>query len=533
MKNRTANNEQGVALILTLFLMMALSVIGASLMLLSQTETYSSQNYRLMSQARYGAESGIQKTVNHLLYTYTPPTVTSATDPTADYDMTQSPVTCKAGACTVGQPIVLSANAAVASNYPIPAVQTAFTNGITGTLTAGSTSGAVSYATSALLLSMHVVNIFGGGQATIQTWQITSDGSVTATRTATVEVTSVLETPIAPANGFGAFGTSPTCGSLQFKGTSNTDSYDSSTAGFNPLAVPSSTNGGLADSGGNVGTNGNLGESGSATIYGTLSSPRVGVGACSDGNVDALTSSGNAKLCPDPTQACTGIQTGGVLQLPAAVSLPTPTAPSPMPPTTDATINASATCATIGLTAPTCTGAAGNLVINLNSSTVSLGNISLTGGANVTLIGSATAPASPNLTVNSITVSANSTLTISSGTSVVLNVGGKDASGNWLSTAVDFTGGGISNPGYNPSTFQIEYAGTGGVAVGGNSTTTAMVYAPKAAVTLNGNSDFYGSLIGATVVDNGNADIHYDRHLSTTFYTVGNAMMSAFSWKKY
>ena len=116
---------------------------------------------------------------------------------------------------------------------------------------------------------------------------------MTATRTATVEVTSVLETPIAPANGYGAFGTSPTCGSLQFQGSSNIDSYDSSAAlvGGNPV---------IAHSGGNVGTNGNLGESGNATIDGTLSSPRVGVGACSAGNVDALSSSGNAKLCPDP-----------------------------------------------------------------------------------------------------------------------------------------------------------------------------------------------------------------------------------------
>ena len=45
--------------------------------------------------------------------------------------------------------------------------------------------------------------------------------------------------------------------------------------------------------------------------------------------------------------------------------------------------------------------------------------------------------------------------------------------------------------------------------------------------------DIYGSLIGATVIDTGNANLHYDRHLSTQFFTVGNAMMSAFSWKKY
>ena len=75
-------NEKGIALVLSLFLMTAMSVIAASLMFLSQTETYSSMNYRLMSQARYGAESGLQKAANFILYpaTYVPPR-TGGADP--------------------------------------------------------------------------------------------------------------------------------------------------------------------------------------------------------------------------------------------------------------------------------------------------------------------------------------------------------------------------------------------------------------------------------------------------------------------
>jgi hypothetical protein len=52
-------------------------------------------------------------------------------------------------------------------------------------------------------------------------------------------------------------------------------------------------------------------------------------------------------------------------------------------------------------------------------------------------------------------------------------------------------------------------------------------------VELDGNNAFYGSIVGSTVVNTGNADIHYDRHLSGQFFVVGNGMMSAFSWKKY
>jgi len=111
----TLDHERGIALVLSLFLMMALSVVASSLMFLSQTETYSSVNYKMMSQARYGAESGIQRTVNYLLNSYTPPATTGA-DLLANYDTTKSPVTCLAGCPNVGSSVVLSANTAVEVN---------------------------------------------------------------------------------------------------------------------------------------------------------------------------------------------------------------------------------------------------------------------------------------------------------------------------------------------------------------------------------------------------------------------------------
>ena len=95
------------------------------MMFLSQTETYSSMNYRLMSQARYGAESGIQKAANHLLYTYVAP-ATAGADPIANYNFNVSPVRCTNGCPSIGQPVVLSANAAMPSNYPNAAVSSGF-----------------------------------------------------------------------------------------------------------------------------------------------------------------------------------------------------------------------------------------------------------------------------------------------------------------------------------------------------------------------------------------------------------------------
>ena len=66
------SDERGIALVVTLFMVLILSVLGASLVFVSRTETISSLNYKTMSQTRYGAESGIHHAANHLLWAYVP-----------------------------------------------------------------------------------------------------------------------------------------------------------------------------------------------------------------------------------------------------------------------------------------------------------------------------------------------------------------------------------------------------------------------------------------------------------------------------
>jgi len=72
--------ERGIALVVTLFLMSVLSALAASLMFLSQTETYASMNYKMMSLARYGAEAGVERASNFLYdhTKYTRPTTSGA-----------------------------------------------------------------------------------------------------------------------------------------------------------------------------------------------------------------------------------------------------------------------------------------------------------------------------------------------------------------------------------------------------------------------------------------------------------------------
>ncbi len=161
MQTRT---ERGIAMVLALFLMSALSVLGASMMFLSQTETYATMNYRMMSQARYAAEAGIQRASNFLLDStlYATPHTGAGGDSIDDnYDITVSPVKCKVGAtlCTAGSSIVLSTIAAN-SNYPDATKKTEFATSAGGSLTAGSAT--LTYTTVATLLTMQYLESYCG-----------------------------------------------------------------------------------------------------------------------------------------------------------------------------------------------------------------------------------------------------------------------------------------------------------------------------------------------------------------------------------
>jgi Tfp pilus assembly protein PilX len=486
-----SRGDEGVALVVVLLLTVALSAIGASLLMLAQTDTYTSMNYRMMSQARYGAESGVLKAVNYLTQTYVAPG--AAGDPLSNYNYTVSPVT------YLNAPVVLSADPNKPSNYPSAAVTSAFSAFAQGSLASGAV---VSYNTYATLVSMREIQEYGAtSPRVIQTWQITATGSLGGTRPATVEVSSMLERNVTSAYSFGVFATKVVCGALTFGGNSINDSYDSSAITYSG-GVPVTT-----QSGSRVGSNGNLSVGGHAMVYGTLSTPRTGVGNCNNGAVNALTETGQADVV------------GGLIQLPQALTFPTPAAPNPMPPTTST--NWGSTCAALGLSAPACTGSSGNLTFDASGGTLVFGDVNLNAGATVHL-----KPGSYNL--NSIKLNGNSNLIIDPGGPVFMNVAGVGQT-----TPIDLTGGSLSNPSFDPTNFHVSYGGTGAVKFNGGTQTAALFYVPNADVTVNGGGDVYGAITAATVKDTGGAHFHYDRRGQNDFFVAGNFMMSSFTWRKY
>jgi hypothetical protein len=271
---------------------------------------------------------------------------------------------------------------------------------------------------------------------------------------ATVQVSAVLETTDKPVFSYAAFATANGCDAIAFTGQGQTDSYDSRVA--NSWMAP-------ALSGGNIGTNGNF--DGDGNIYGSLSTPRTGLGNCAVGNVTATTVGAHI--------------TGGITQLSQPVTYPTPPAPSPLPPTTADTISKNSGCP------------AGVIHCVANPARVSRSlrrpldghhagqrqrewrrDIHLSAGIYV---------------VNSLSLNGGSTIVVDSAP-VIFKVAGVGED-----PAIDLSGGAVTNSSYNSADLQIQYGGSATIKLTGNSATAALVLAPNATAELKGTGDFYGA----------------------------------------
>jgi Tfp pilus assembly protein PilX len=522
--NMHKNQERGIALVLALILMSAMSVLAASMMFLSQTETYASMNYRMMSQARYAAEAGVQKASDFLLDPAKYAVPIAPSDPLfTTCNRTASPVLCG------GNPVVLSSGVSApacqshASNYPTASVVTAFNAAAQGSMTSGNAS--VNYCAYATLTTIQVFDSYGGSQNVVLTWEITGVGSLGSTRPATVEVVAIVEQLKVPANNYAAFATDNTCGALTFDGGAQTDSYDSTS--LNPAVVAPPT---MDHEGGDVGTNGNLNISNNVDVYGNLYTPRTGVGSCSEGSVTAITEDGHATVH------------GGIVPLPTAVVYPTPTIPAHSTlPLVDINHVAGA-CALLGLMIANCTESGDNIIINGLGTQLSMPSIKLSGThVNIQLVASNLPPAQYNF--NSIELTSNASIGVKATTplqGVLVNVVGKNAAGTNMATAIDFTGGGntavVGCPTCSPfdaSMLQFVYGGSGEIKLAGHAAAAAVFYAPNSEVVFSGTSDLYGSILASRLRETGNGKIHYDRRLARDFYVAGHPMVGTFSWKRY
>jgi Tfp pilus assembly protein PilX len=527
------SSQKGVALIFAMIFILVLSITAAALMFLSQTETWSSMNYRLMTQSRYGAEAGLHSAANYIMNSYTQPGV-SGTDLLSLYNLNVSPVTLAAGTT----PIVLGPTMnGLSANYPVASVLTNFNTNTQGSLAAGNNT--VNYSVSAELLSMRKIFECNNLQPlTAQLWRLTSHGDMGGVRSAEVEVSALLESHITPCYNYAGFATGNGCGSISFNGGGTIDSYNSANMtlqGGNPVTQ---------NYDGNLGSNGNVNTAANTTINGTFSSPDTGVGACGGGaGVDALSGNTTAVTgCSQSTTVC--VPAPGLVKLPQTVTMVTPQIPT--------SVAAPATNLGNGdvpLTLTPCT-------VSCNGTTNTTGNygdIVISGGTGniatfvpgTAIVGGVSTCVPGIYYVNSISLAGHASIAVGPcpgtgpGSSpfvaaqympVVINV-----VGNGQSTPLDIGGNGIANTTFNSTLLQIQYAGTGAINLHGNGSSAGVLYAPNSAITFSGNANWYGSVIGNTIQSNGNAQvsIHYDRALQANLMSVGNWTLDTFTWSKY
>jgi len=289
-------DEKGIALILALLVLLVLTTLGAALVFVTQTEIWSSANYRTMVQARYAAEAGAQAAVNWLSYTYTPPATSQLS---SNFNLNTYPVQCSSGCTSNNQAVVLSAMDGVTANYPFSAQQTSFNSALYSQSVPGININTATFQVSATLIRANSSGYL--------TWQITSVGKSSGVRGGQVQVVTTYEqsTTSTPLVQYGLFSTGTGCNSITASSGVTTDSYNSSVGNY--------SNSKNTTSGGDVGTNGSWLSSGTSTIHGNLWLQHPTVGSCPSAdiqysgsltynNADTLTSTYNP---PAPTQVST------------------------------------------------------------------------------------------------------------------------------------------------------------------------------------------------------------------------------------
>jgi Tfp pilus assembly protein PilX len=539
MNQRLTNkkSESGVALIVTLLAILVLSILGAAIIIATQSQTWTALNYRQTAQARYAAEAGLQKTMNWLNgggYT--------AHGSFGSYDMTKNPVQYS------GQPVVLSYSSAN-SNYPDSTVKSNATTALTGALPGLSN---VSYSATATLLRMSAtsgISWLGGSGGAVQTWQITSTGTVSGgVRNASVQVTQTFEkTTGGPIFNYAVAATGTGCKAIDFNGTDSSDSYNSSIGYYNQ------TVGGTANKGsqGNLATNGNVYLGSSAVINGTISDTSVTTsGACASGSVTAVTNSGGSYLgSPNPTKlASTALN----YQAPWGCGATTPCYPVSSPNTTAQAIT-SAGCASV----PGCSSSGTTSVLDNGKSTTAnvfslapgtnYGNLTID-NADVVHVSAGT------YDINSLNFAKDGQLVVDSGP-VVLNVSGKGyAAGSVVINSGGLSGWNLCSGGVTgavgpygtagcggtagkitgiPSNLQIVYAGPATISTTGAPCSSA-IYAPNAYVnTVGGAVGLYGAIISNTFLESSKAPVHYDTALGNLTQVGQYRPVGGFSWSKF
>lgn len=167
----------------------------------------------------------------------------------------------------------------------------------------------------------------------------------------------------------------------------------------------------------------------------------------------------------------------------------------------------------IQITAPNGLPNRGALNVSSNSSITISSNgqyssISVSGNARITISGNVKI-----YVTGAVSISGNGRITIPAGSECELYCGGN----------VSFSGNGFVNSTQNPHSLKIfGLDSCSSITNSGNGNYYGTLYARNAAISVTGNGEIFGAMVGDTLQDSGNGNIHYDESLGSYIMAQGS-----------
>lgn len=141
--------------------------------------------------------------------------------------------------------------------------------------------------------------------------------------------------------------------------------------------------------------------------------------------------------------------------------------------------------------------------VQVPSNLTNLGNLRLSGNTTMTLGGG-------DYWYSSISITGNGRLNFTGAANV------------YVTGSVRIAGNGVGTSQNTPANFSLNVSGVREVAFSGNGNFYGAVYAPDSGLQITGNGSIFGSIVGDSIQQSGNAYIHYDEALNSNTGGSGN-----------
>jgi len=559
---RERSGEAGISLFLALLLVLVASMLAAGIIFTTQTEIWSTGNYRSSTQARYVAEAGAQQASNWIQQNWTPPS--NLTD-TTQFDLSVFPAQYIGGGSN--QKIVFASASMNTITDTYSGINSSLDNsyksalhGVTSPFS--SLNGNATFEVAAQLLTATQISVTGSsGTYWLTKWKIVAQGSVGFLQPAKVQAVEVVSDVPTSATGsatipnfnYAILATGTGCNVVKSSGGSSspgaTNSYNSQATGNVGNSSPT-----IIGTGGSVASFGNVSISNGAYINGPIYSPDYNVGTSGEYGISCphwtaacgnnSSGSNGGAACSSPSQiwsvnednsgsavGCTNGKscTNTSANMPTSLSSPS-SVPDPAMPTV--TANTSACTALSGGLCSGGSGGGGGCAATLppSPSGTSYGLVNFGSCAVITL-------QSGVYNFDTLSISNGATINVPASGSVVINI--LNSSGS--STPFTTSGGTVTNPGGDPNNLTFVYDGSNTINLANGSALFATIYAPHAPVTVSGNGGLYGAVVANTVTFSGSGHVIYDTHLASDTPHVScncgtinpTAHLDEFSWSAY